>query len=422
MDKYTIDDLIIDDPASGTGKSGRKPKRKFTTIIAFIVIIVVAGVFLSKIEMGSPADINSTEEMKAEDDTMNELLEPKQEKSASADDLSIAINELDSLAIPKTEPIKNEIVTAKTDELIDQKQEGLIPEESAEKTADELSIAGTETKTPEPTISEPKSGEIAVAETDASTDQKQEISPPGEQESKKIADTLSITDTEANKQDPSTTESKNVDTVTSGAEKFSETEQKTNEAEKQASVKISDVLSTTDTAEAKSTTNLSNEPEADTLKNERSKIVDPQDKPKQEIKSKTTKTPDTKTEDIALKKKKEKEKIAAEKRKKKKEKEKKEKIAAEKKKVKSKPKTKSKQDGFFSTFSNNGRYYILVGSNPSSKLLSKIKNSRLHYLIRKSGGKRSVFIGPYRSSSDAKRSISKVRKATGVRGVVVKAK
>ena len=170
---------------------------------------------------------------------------------------------------------------------------------------------------------------------------------------------------------------------------------------------------------------MSNEPEADTLENERSKIVDPQDKPKQETKSKTAKTPDTKTEDIALKKRKEKEKIAAEKSKKKKEKEKKEKkekIAAEKKKVKSKPKTKSKQDGFFSTFSNNGRYYILVGSNPSSKLLSKIKNSRLRYLIRKSGGKRSVFIGPYRSSSDAKRSISKVRKATGVRGVVVKAK
>ena len=417
MDKYTIDDLIIDDPASATGKSGQKPKRKFTTIIALIAIIVVSGVFLSKTKMGSSVGVNSTEEIKAEGDNINELLEPKQEKSAAteqeakkaSDDLSIAITELDSLTIPKTEPIKDEIVTAKTDALIDQKQEALVPEESVEKTADELSIAGTETKAPEPTTSEPTSDVIAVAETNASTDQKQDVSIPEGGESKKIADTLSTTDTD------------------SGAEKLSETEHKTNETEKQESVKISDVLSTTDTAEAtveksktESTVNLSNEPETGTLKNNTSKVVDSQDKPKQETKSKTTKTPDTKKEDIALKKRKEKEKIASEK--KKKEKEKREKIASEKKKVKSKPKTKSKQGGFFSTFSKNSRYYILVGSNPSSRFMSKIKNSRLHYVIRKSGGKRSVFVGPYRSSGDAKRSISKVQKATGVKGVVVKAK
>jgi len=88
------------------------------------------------------------------------------------------------------------------------------------------------------------------------------------------------------------------------------------------------------------------------------------------------------------------------------------------KKVKSKP----KQDGFFNLLSNKTKYYILVGSNPSSRFLSKIKNAKLRYVIRISNGKRSVFVGPYSSANNAKRSIGKVQKVTGVKGIVVKAK
>ena len=412
MKKYTIDDLIIDDPGSGSEKSGKKPRGKFTTIIALIAIIVVAGVFLSKMKMGSFTDSNIAEETKIEDGNIKELLEPKQEKSVNAeqeaqkaaDDLSIAITELDSLAPPKTEPIKDEIVTAKTEELLDQKQEELVPAaQETQKVADELSIAGTETKSTEPTATEQNKDETVTTNVEDLIEQRVEALVPAAQETQKVA------------------------------EKLPETQQETNESEKQEPQKISDILPTVSTSETlaeksipkseesiaseeskvESSISSTREPETDTLKNSTPEVIDSQEKakaeekktvqPKQETKSTVSKTPETKTEKSASEKEKEK-------------------ITAKKKKVKSEPKPKPKKDGFFNQLSSKNKYYILVGSNPSSRFLSKIKNAKLRYVIRISNGKRSVFVGPYSSSSNARRSIGKVQKVTGIKGVVVKAK
>ncbi len=443
MKKYTIDDLIIDDPGSGSEKSGQKPRGKFTTIIALIAIIVVAGVFLSKMKMGSFTDSNIAEETKIEDGNIKELLEPKQEKSVNAeqeaqkaaDDLSIAITELDSLAPPKTEPIKDEIVTAKTEELLDQKQEELVPAaQETQKVADELSIAGTETKSTEPTATEQNKDETVTTNVEDLIEQRVEALVPAAQETQKVADEPSVATVESQSSpEPTATEPKIDEIAAAGAEKLPETQQETNESEKQEPQKISDILPTVSTSETlaeksipkseesiaseeskvESSISSTREPETDTLKNSTPEVIDSQEKakaeekktvqPKQETKSTVSKTPETKTEKSASEKEKEK-------------------ITAKKKKVKSEPKPKPKKDGFFNQLSSKNKYYILVGSNPSSRFLSKIKNAKLRYVIRISNGKRSVFVGPYSSSSNARRSIGKVQKVTGIKGVVVKAK
>ena len=392
MKKYTIDDLIIDDPVSGSEKSGQKPRGKFTTIIALIAIIVVAGVFLSKMKMGSFTDSNTTEETKIEDGDIKELLEPKQEKSVNAeqeaqkaaDDLSIAITELDSLALPTTELKKEELVATKVEDLVEQKVGALVPAaQEMNKTADEPSVAAVETENPESTIAEPKIDETAAVGTEKLPETKQEKVESTDQEPEKISDILP---------------------AAGAAGIAAETLKPNPETDTKSSIR-------NEGSTVESTTQPTKEAETDTLKNSTPEVVDSQDKPKtkeekteqpkQETESAVAKTPDTKTEDAAAKKEKEK-------------------ITTEKKKVKSEP--KPKQDGFFNMFSKKSNYYILVGSNPSSKFLSKIKNANLRYVIRKSNGKRRVFIGPYSSSSSAKHSIGKVQKATGIKGVVVKAK
>ncbi len=444
MKKYTIDDLIIDDPVSGSEKSGQKPRGKFTTIIALIAIIVVAGVFLSKMKMGSFTDSNTTEETKIEDGDIKELLEPKQEKSVNAeqeaqkaaDDLSIAITELDSLALPTTEPKKEELVATKVEDLVEQKVGALVPAaQEMNKTADEPSVAAVETENPAPPTTEPKKEENATIKVEDLIEQRVKALVPAAQEMNKTADEPSVAAVETENPESTIAEPKIDETAAVGTEKLPETKQEKVESTDQEPEKISDVLPAagaagiaagslkpnpeTDTKSSirnegstvESTTQPTKEAETDTLKNSTPEVVDSQDKPKakeekteqpkQETESAVAKTPDTKTEDAAAKKEKEK-------------------ITTEKKKVKSEP--KPKQDGFFNMFSKKSNYYILVGSNPSSKFLSKIKNANLRYVIRKSNGKRRVFIGPYSSSNSAKHSIGKVQKATGIKGVVVKAK
>ena len=433
MKKYTIDDLIIDDPTSEAKKSKRKSKGKSTTIIALIVMIVIAGIFLAKNKMGTPDDINITKEIKIEDPNIKELLEPKQEKMVTteqeaqkaADELSIAITELDSLALPKTEPINHGIVSDKTEELVDQNQEILVP---AQKVADKASVSAADTKVLEPSTAEPKDDEIVTAEAKELPEQKHETIVPAEQEVQKAAGAPSITDAETNSLESSATEPKSDETAAGSAENLQKTEQNASTSVDQELQKITDILATVSPAETPAdkskiesdestdnaisndqsipnpSTNSIKELETDRLKNSTPEVIDSQEKPKakeekteqpkHETESEVTKVPDTKTEDIASKK----------------------------VKVKSEPKPKPKQDGFFNRLTSKNKYYILVGSNPSSRFLSKIKNAKLRYVVRMSNGKRSVFIGPYSSSSNARRSIGKVQKVTGIKGVVVKAK
>ena len=259
------------------------------------------------------------------------------------------------------------------------------------KTADEPSVAATETGNPESTIAEPKIDETAAIDTEKLPEIQQEKVESTDQEPEKISDILP---------------------AAGAAGIAAETLKPNSETDTKSTI-------TNEGSTIESTTQSTKEAETDTLKNSTPEVIDSQDKPKAkeektEQKKQQSKSASTKTEDSAAKK--EKEAIAAKKKKEK------EKIATKKKKVKTQPKRKSKKDGFFNIFSKNTRYYILVGSNPSPRFLTKIKNSRLRYVIRSSNGKRRVFVGPYSSSGSAKRSIGKVQKVTGVKGVVVKAK
>ena len=403
MEKYTIDDLIIDDPELKKKNSKRSTKGKYTTI-ALIAIILMAGVYIAKMTTGLSTDVNTTEEQsKSKQDTTESIVYETQKE---ANELSLAITELDSLA-PPTESKDEEIVTAKTEELIEQKEETIAPvEQEVQKVADKLSAATAETKSPEPSTTEPKNdsienNEIVATKTEKLIEQKEETTVPVEQEVEKITDVLSNTTVETKSPEPSVTEPNIDEIIAARIEELPDQKEETIVPVEQEAQKVADELSTA-TTETKS---------QDTIKNSTPDTVVPQkspeikeeatEPPKQKAESRVNDTPETKTEDTASTIQEE-QKINT----------------ADSKKVKSKP----KQDGFFNLLSNKTKYYILVGSNPSSRFLSNIKNAKLRYVIRISNGKRSVFVGPYSSANNAKRSIGKVQKVTGVKGIVVKAK
>lgn len=400
MEKYTIDDLIIDETTQKVEKNKRKPKRKYVTI-ALVALILLAGVYLAKTVTGSSADINATEEAKiASVDTEKES-EPKHEMQKVSDELSLAITELDSLEPPTAEPINNEIAASKTEELIEQKEETILPtEQEVQKFADELSSAATKSNI----------DEAPVVKTEELSETNQKTVVPEAEETQKTADGLSTATTEINNTEPSAAEP-NIDEIIAARIKDlpGQEEEMTAPVKTEESIVHKEEIAEPAEQEAQKADDTPMPTVSETKKEDSAEQkkkpkdeVKKAEQPKQETKSSVTNIPDKKIEKSASAKDKKKD--------------------TANNKVKSEPKPKSKQDSLFNLNPNKGKYYILVGSNPSSRFLSKLKNAKLRYVIRMSNGKRSVFIGPYSSSNSARRSIGKVKKVTGVKGVVVKAK
>ena len=366
MKKYIIDDLITDEQIPATEKREQKPKGKYTAV-ALIVTVLIAGYFLIKMITGSSTDINATKETKTADTGVKELLEPNQEKPVPAgeeaqkvaDKLSIAITELDSLALPTTELKSDEIVAAKTEELLEKEPEPIVSAEEVQKIIDEPSVATTGTRNLQP----------------------------------------SIVDVETKSLEPPTLEEKKDEISTAGTEKLPETKQETITPVEQELQRITDILATvsaTETPAEKSKSDSENSTD----------IATENDESTPKIESTVTQTPDTKAEKSASEKERETD-------------------GTDKKKVKSKPKPKPKQNGFFNLFSKKSKYYIQVGSfkgNPPASFLSKVRNSGLKYKVIRSKKSRTirVIIGPYSSQDSAKKSIGKINKAIGVKGVIVK--
>ena len=165
MKKYTIDDLIIDEPIPEIEKSEQKPKGKYTTIV-LIAIVLIVGVFLAKMLTDPSADIDTTKEEK--------------------------------------------IATSDTVQLPEPKQEVLVPgEQEAEKVDTELSNATTKTKSQEPSAAEAIIDVITAAKTKEVPKQKQETIVSTEQKPQKISDLLPVSSTKSTPPSEPKPESKN---------------------------------------------------------------------------------------------------------------------------------------------------------------------------------------------------------------------
>ncbi len=91
-------------------------------------------------------------------------------------------------------------------------------------------------------------------------------------------------------------------------------------------------------------------------------------------------------------------------------------------KIKSTKKVKRKQNSFFDIFVKKTQYYIQVGTDPSSALLSKLENAKLKYLVTRNKGKYKTIVGPYSSMRNAKSAIRSIKKDTKINGILVKMK
>ncbi len=88
-------------------------------------------------------------------------------------------------------------------------------------------------------------------------------------------------------------------------------------------------------------------------------------------------------------------------------------------------KTKPKRSGIFSIFAKKPKYYIQVGVFDGvlpRGFISKIKKSRLNYLVTKRNNIFKVKIGPYNSLNSAKKAKVNISRSLGVKGFIIKVK
>jgi len=99
---------------------------------------------------------------------------------------------------------------------------------------------------------------------------------------------------------------------------------------------------------------------------------------------------------------------------------------SDKEKDRSAHRSKKEEGSFFDLFKRGPRYFIKVRKTPKSgsisDTISRIRKAGLHSVIEKGGKERSVLVGPYSSYKEAKAELAKVKIVTRAGVFIVKSK